>query len=135
MGRPRVPQTEQYLRFIPSRVEGLPDVVEVVVWPDRLELHSAGAWVQVRLAEIARWPRPAWLWKRLFRRGWRPRFLPIGDRDWFHAPRDRFFDFFTNPRIRVYMSDEDPETTYGDTLFRRVQDVLLSGGFHTFDLG
>src|SRR5262249_17761217 len=42
------------LRFVPSRVDGLPDVTEVVVRPDRLELLPAGAWVTVRLADIAR---------------------------------------------------------------------------------
>ena len=123
------------LRFVPSRVEGLPDVSEVVVRPDRLELLSAGRWAVIGFAEIARWPRPARLWRLLFRLGWRPRWLPVADRDWFHPPPDRFFRFYTNPPVTVFLTDEDGEIGYGETLFRRVQEVIGSGGFHTFDLG
>lgn len=39
------------LRFVPSRVDGLPDVTDVAVFPDRLELLSAGKWVVIRLLE------------------------------------------------------------------------------------
>ena len=123
------------LRFVPSRVEGLPDVSEVVVRPDRLELLSAGQWAVFRFAEIARWPRPARLWRLLSRLGWSPRWLPVADRDWFHPPRDRSFRFYTHPPMEVFMTDEGGEIGYGDTLFRRVQEVIESGGFHTFDLG
>ena len=126
---------ERCLRFVPSRVEGLPDVGEVIVRPDRLELLSAGRWVVFRFAEIARWPRPARLWRLLYRLGWRPRWLPVADRDWFHPPRDRFFRFYTIPPLKVFLADEDREIGYGETLFRRVQEVIGSGGFHTFDLG
>jgi hypothetical protein len=123
------------LRFIPSRVEGLPDVTEVAVYPDRLELLSAGRWISLSFAEIASWPRPAWLWRGLARFGWRPRWLAVGQRDWFHPPAERFFRFYTKPPIIVYMADEPYETDYGSTLFRRVQDVMLEGGFSTYDLG
>jgi hypothetical protein len=123
------------LRFVPSRVEGLPDVAEVVVSPDRLELLSAGTWVTLRFAEIAHWPRPTWFWRLRSRCGWRPRRLPVADRDWFHPPRDRFFIFYTDPPITVFLADEDWEIGYGQTLFRRVQEVIESGGFTTCDLG
>ncbi len=123
------------LRFVPSRVEGLPGVTEVVVYPDRLELLSLGRWASFRFADIAEWPRPAFLWRWLARLGWRPRWPPVGERDWFHPPSERFFNFFTRPRIVVYLPDEPPEMDYGSTLFRRVQDVMLEGGFSTWDLG
>jgi hypothetical protein len=123
------------LRFVPSRVEGLTDVTEVTVYPDRLEVISAGRHVSIQFADIAAWPRPAFLWRRLARVGWRPRWLPVGERDWFHPPSERFFRFYTKPRLVVYMPDEPAETDYGSTLFRRVQDVLLEGGFNTWDLG
>ena len=89
----------------------------------------------IRFAEIARWPRPAWLWRLAARHGWRPRWLPVGDRDWFHPPRDRFFLFYTRPPIKVFLADEDREIGYGETLFRRVQEVIESGGYNTYDLG
>jgi hypothetical protein len=123
------------LRFVPSRVEGLADVTDVTVYPDRLEFVSRGRQVSFRLADIAVWPRPAFLWRRLGRLGWRPHWLPVGERDWFHPPSERFFRFYTEPRIIVYMPDEPEETDYGSTLFQRVQDVLREGGFNTWDLG
>lgn len=126
---------DRCVRFVPSRVEGLPDVSEVVIHSDRLELMSQGQWVTFRFLDIAQWPRPAWLWRFLAGLNWRPRWLPVADRDWFHPPRDRFFRFYTRPPVVVYLAEEDRELTYGDTLFRRIQDVMLAGGFHTCDLG
>ena len=72
---------------------------------------------------------------RLARAGLRPRWLPVGERDWFKAKSERFFRFYTWPPIVVYMPEEPAEADYGSTLFRRVQDVLLEGGFVTWDLG
>jgi hypothetical protein len=122
------------LRFVPSRVEGLPAVDEVAVFPDRLELLSAGKWVVIRLADIAEWPRPPRVRRLLARLGWRPEWLTVADRDWFHAPPDRFFRFFTTPPLVVYMPDE-AGVGYGETVFRRLQEVIGRGGFNTFDLG
>jgi hypothetical protein len=126
---------ERGLRFLPNRVDRLAVVTEVTVFSDRLELLSAGERVTRRLEDIAAWPRPAFLWRLLARLGWRPRWLPVGERDWFHSPSERFFRFYTQPPIVVYMPEEPPETDYGSTLFRRVQDVMLAGGFSTWDLG
>lgn len=126
--------TEASLRFVPSRVEGLPSVTEVVVFPDRLELLSAGEWVVIRLADIAKWPRPRRLLRLLARFGWRPSWLPVADRDWFHAPADRFFRFYTTPPVVVYVPDEEG-VGYAETCFRRLHHVIGLGGFGTFDLG
>jgi hypothetical protein len=125
---------EQCLRFVPSRVDGIFDVTEVAIYPDRLELKSAGRCVAFRFWEIARWPSPCWFWRLVARFGWRPRWLPVGDRDWFHAAPDRFFAFYTSPPVVVYMPDESG-VEYGQTTFRRIQDVIARGGFGTFDLG
>ena len=127
-------ESQEFLRFLPSRVEGLADVTEVVVFPDRLEACSAGRQVTIRFGAIAAWPRPAWLWRLLARLGWRPRWLPVGERDWFHAPPDRFIRFFSSPPLTLYMPDERG-VPYPQTVFRRLQDVLLQGGFSTWDLG
>ena len=135
MGLGGSPDPQPYLSLVPSRVEGLAAVTEVVVRPDRIELRSAGGWVSMRFAEIARWPRPAWLWRLASRHGLRPRWLPVGDRDWFHPPRDRFFQSYTDPPLKVYLTDEDRKIGYGETLFRRVQDVIMAGGYNTYDLG
>ena len=122
------------LRFVPSRVEGLPDVDEVAFFPDRLEVRSAGRWQVFRFVDLAKWPRPGWLWRGLDRLGLRRRLIVVGDRDWFHLPPDRFFVFYTQPRITVYMP-ADEAADRAQSHFLRVQQVIGVGGFATFDLG
>lgn len=126
---------DPWLRFIPSRVEGLTGVSEVVVRSDRLALRSDGGWVVLPFDRMARWPRLAPVWRLLARAGWRPRWLPVADRDWFHRPRDRFFRFYSDPPIVLFLADEQEDIGYGESLFRRVQDVIGLGGFDTCDLG
>jgi hypothetical protein len=58
----------------------------------------------------------------------------VADRDWCRPPAGRFFRFYTKPAITVFMPDEPRELRYGETVFRRVQNVLRLGGFSTFDL-
>ena len=125
---------ERALRFVPSRVEGLKDVDEVVFHPDRVEFLSAGAWITVRFADVARWPSPRWLYRALHRLGRRRFWLPVADRDWFHPPRDRFLRLYTNPPVVVYMPTDDPYPR-NESTFGRIQEVLAAGGFSTFDLG
>ncbi len=125
-----------YLRFIPSAVEGLPSVSEVVVFADRLEVLSQGSWVVIRFLEIARWHRHGWLYRILARLGWGVHGRPsVADRDWFHPPTGKFFRFLTEPSLTVYMPDEPTDLAYDKTMFRRLQDVIAAGGFGTFDLG
>jgi hypothetical protein len=127
---------EGSLRFVPSTVEGLEGVTEAAVFPDRLELLSGDTWVAIRFLDIAQWYRRGWLYRPLSRLGFKVRGWPsVADRDWFHPPAGRFFRFYTAPPILVFMPDEPLETSYGQTMFRRVQDVLAAGGFGTFDLG
>jgi hypothetical protein len=124
------------LQFVPSAVEGLPSVTEVAVFPDRLELLSEGKWVVIRFLDIAHWYRRGWLYRPVANLGWGVFGSPsVADRDWFHPPSGRFFRFYHEPPVTVYMPDEPPETTYGQTMFRKVQEVMRAGGFSTFDLG
>src|SRR5262245_2921219 len=127
---------ENHLRFVPSAVDGLPSVTEVAIFPDRLELLSEGKWTVIRFLDIARWYRGGWWYWSLARIGLRVRAWPsVGARDWFHPPAQRFFRFDTSPPITVSMPDEPEELVYGQTMFRRVQNVLALGGFVTDDLG
>lgn len=131
---PRVPVPE--LRFTPSAVEGLPAVSEVVVRPDRMDLLSGGNWVTVRFLDIARWYRLGWLYRPLARLGFRVRGWPsVAGRYWVPVQSKCFFTLYTSPPITVCMPDEPLGTTYPETMFRRFQDVLVQGGFGTFDLG
>jgi hypothetical protein len=131
-----VTTAEASLRFVPSAVDGLSSVSEAAVFPDRLELLSEGKWVVIRFRDIARWYRGGWLYRPLTSLGFRVRGWPsVADRDWFHPPAGRFFRFYSTPEITVYMPDEPREIGYGETMFRRVQNVIGLGGFGTFDLG
>jgi hypothetical protein len=124
------------LRFIPSRVEGLTGVAEMVVFPDRIEMSRAtGDVVTHRFADIARWPWPRILCRLLFRWKVGPKRLAVADRDWFHAPPDMYFEFYTRPRLKVFMPVDETKESYGGTCFVRIQNVIRSGGFETIDLG
>ena len=123
------------LQFVPSRVEGQPKVTEVAVFSDRLELCSAGKWLSLPFVEMVEWPQPKWFWQLMAWLGWKRRFLAVGERDWFHPPKNRFFRFFSSPPVVVYMPEEPADSSYGNTLFRRVQEIMRRGGFSTWDLG
>jgi len=58
----------------------------------------------------------------------------IGERDWFHAPPDRFITFYTDPKITVCMPT-DESADYADSHFFRISQVIRSGGYETWDLG
>lgn len=123
------------LRFVPSRAEGLPDVREVAIFPDRLEVNTAGEWKTFRFADIARWPSPAWLRRWQHRCGRRSGRAPnVGGRSWSGSPQKRYFVFNTTPRLAVRMPVDDPQT-YEESHFLRIKQVLWQGGFDTWDLG
>ena len=46
-----------------------------------------------------------------------------------------FFEFYTEPRLKVFMPIDETKESYGDTYFVRIQNVIRSGGFETVDLG
>ena len=123
------------LRFTPSRVEGLADVEAVTVFSDRIELSSSTGVVAHRFAEIARWPYPRWVWKLLQQLRLRPRRLPVADRDWFHASADMYFEFYTTPRVKLFMPVDERTDDYASAYFVRIQVVIAQGGFNTVDLG
>ena len=128
--------TEDSLQFVPSNVEGLPTVTEVAIFPDRLELLSQGKWAVLHFLEIARWYRWGWFFRPLAHLGCGIHGRPsVADRDWFHPPAGRFFRFYSQPAVTVYMPDKPTETGYAQTMFRRVQSVISLGGFTTLDLG
>ena len=119
-------------RFAPVRVEGATGVLEVAVWPDRIELLSGLGGRVVRLVDIARFPRPRFVWRLAFRLGLRPKWLPVGERDWCKPRGQQYFRFYTSPPLTVFVPASEVEE-YGSSVFRRIQEVLRSGGFHTVD--
>jgi hypothetical protein len=125
---------DSLLRFVPLRLEGIPDVTEAAIYPDRLELVSAGKRVAFRFRDMAHWPQPAWFWRFLSRFGVKRRWLPVADRFWSQRENERFIRFYAQPAITIYIPD-DPGTVYHLSLFRRIQNVIAAGGYSTFDLG
>ncbi len=130
-------QRETNVRFVPSAVGvGWDNVTEIVVRPDRLILHAGSEVSTIQFVEIARWYRHGWIYRSLARLGgpvWGAAF--VADRDWFHAPSGRFFRFYTDPPLKVFMPDEPVGTPYHESLFLQIQQVIAAGGFATLDLG
>jgi hypothetical protein len=122
-------------RIVPSRVDGSAEVLEAFVYPDRLKLIGKSQCSIIKFADIARWPWPKWFWRAMFAFGVRPRWLPVADRDWFHAPRDRFYRFYTSPALTLYMPVDETADDYARTHFVQIRQVIHTAGFHTNDLG
>ena len=124
-----------HLRFVPSRVEGLAAASQVVVFPGQLELVSDGKSVVIRFAKIARWPGFGVLWRPLARLGMVRGFACVADRDWFHMPADRYFRFYTEPAITVFMPHEPAAPGFANSTFCKVNMLIMSRGYSTMDLG
>lgn len=104
------------------------------MFPDRLELTTPSGATVYHFDTFGRSQEP------VVASGFR-RFLParpspklVADRDRFHNPPDRFFRFYTEPPITVFMP-VDETNEYLNTCFFKIQQVMRSGGFETFDLG
>jgi hypothetical protein len=99
-----------------------------------LELLSPDGPLTLPFAELARWPKPAGFWHWMHRRGRWPGALPeVGDRYWSSRPRERWFAFPTDPRLVIYMPEDEP-ADYEVSHFFRIKRVLRRGGFSTWDL-
>jgi hypothetical protein len=131
---PNVAALPHSVRFVPSTAEGLPDVREVVVHPDRLEVNSGGRRLTFPFRQIGRRqePRLVAFLKRLVGKYAYP--VMVADRDWFHLPRDRFFLWYTDPPLRTCMPQDEP-ADHAASYFSQIQAVVRSGGYATFDLG
>ena len=121
------------LSFAPSRVDGLDDVSLVTIHSDRIVFDLNETQCVFMFRDFGR--SVGSVFDRIkdflcFRHPWRI----VGERDWFHAPPDRFFRFYTDPQITVYMPDDDVRE-YGSSVFCRVQQIWRSGRVDTFDLG
>ena len=111
------------VRFRPSRVDGWPEVDEVRVDPEWLEIRSAG--------RVMRFPLRSMAAGREIATG----LAPVGELHW-SAERyaDAHVDFYTTPRLAIYMPADGP-TRYPDSHFWLVQDVLRQGRFKLYDGG
>lgn len=124
------------LTFRPSRVEGVDNVESITVYPERLELTRPEGTLSFRFKDMKmRWYRFGWLYSLLHKLGFGIHGEPlVADRDWFHEPPERFFQFYTSPPITVYMPEDDGDTP-AESTFPLVKAVMAKGGFFTSDLG
>jgi hypothetical protein len=124
----------QSVRFVPSRIEGDWGMVhEVVVLPNELQILADGDCVKIRFSTIGKRQEPMVLssLKRLV--GIEPFRRVVGQRDWCRPPADRFFLWYTTPRLKTYMPTNEARD-YGRSLFPQIHQILDAGGFTTFDL-
>ena len=121
------------LRFVPARVQGLPETQEVAVYSDRLELNCAGSWVVFPFRHMSHWPVPRWLLLsyRWVRSKIHKRLTPVGEREF--CREDRYFRFWTRPPIVVF-TPHDLDGRQAANLFQRLHEIMRAGGFATFDL-
>ena len=125
--------TDGVVSLVPSHCEGLPDVREVVVRPDCLEVNSEGNRITFPFSKIGRRQESALrsFIKRLV--GRRPFALLVGERDWCRPPSERYFVWYTTPPVKTYMPD-DEGTSYSESYFPRIHEVMAGGLYGTFDL-
>ena len=121
------------IRLRPSRVLGLEDVREVAIHVDRLEVDVNGVRRSFAFADMGRRQEPAIVSfiGRLFGKQALPRL--VGEREWCSAPQDRFFRWYTDPPLTVFMPADERES-YSASYFPRIHAVLHGGRFTTFDL-
>ncbi len=120
--------------LVPSRVDGLDGVSRVIIEHTQITFVTGESSRSFSFSAIRR-PQGTWFFRVIrrvaFRRPWPPM---IGERDCFHPPPNRFFRFFTEPQITVYMPLDDVQD-YTHSCFYRIQQVIRSGGYATWDLG
>jgi hypothetical protein len=130
-----MPRELQPIGFTPSRAEGWPDVSEVIFYPDHLEVCTEGRWVKVHFEAIGRRPEGRLVSALKRFAGRKPAPAMVGEKDWFHAPPERWMRFFTSPPLTISMPADEITGPYGETYFYRIQDVLATGGYWLNDLG
>jgi hypothetical protein len=120
------------MRVVPTRTEGLPEVTEVIFYHDRMTVCSAGQWIAIPFAPLARWPRPVRIRKALAYFGVQPLWRTIADRSWVDTETESLFEFYSNPPFKLWLPyDAD----YVSSPYFQLQQFLRQGGYDTFDMG
>ena len=98
MSSPHTPTTS--LRFTPPEVLGLPEVTQVAIHPDRLEVFSRNCWLTFPFASFAKRQesRLSSLFSRLTRKSPLPKLVGVRE---FCTDR-RFVGFYTTPRLKIF---------------------------------
>src|SRR6476661_354700 len=109
------------IEFVPSCVDGIAQVGRVRIHSDRLGLFSQGRWISFPFLPMA----PG--------RELSSKLAPVGRLSFsIEKYTDSYFEFFTQPAIRIYMPADRP-TRYPDSDFSRIQQLIRGGGFKFLD--
>lgn len=128
-----MPLAERSVRFVPEGVEGVSNVREAAVFHDRLELLTDGEMIAIRWRDIARWHSSGWCYCWLAKLGWIVGWPAVADRMWRPSPGICQFEFYTSPPITIRIGYAPGEDGL-NAVFQAVKNVLLAGGYSTFDL-
>ncbi len=118
-----VDTNEANVRFRPSRIEGIHHVDEVRISTQSLEIHADGQCFVFPFITLAT--------GREISSGR----VPVGE---LHYSDVRYTDshivFYTTPRITIFMPEHAP-TSYPDSHFWKIQELLSEGGFMLYRNG
>jgi len=128
------PEPPFKITFIPSRVDWTGAVYEVTVWPFRLDVETPDGTQEFSFQRIGKIQESGIMRFMRWLGGAKPWGMLVADRDWFQAPPDRYFRFYTDPPMTVYMPEDDT-LNYEESVFFRVQAVILAGGYESYDVG
>ena len=123
--------TEECVRFIPPEVQGIPDVSEVAIFSDRVEVQTASIRTTFRFENVAKRQEAiliSWL-KRLV--GKAPFPLVVGEREF--CTKRRYVSFYTNPMLKAF-TPPDADAPYQETYIFRINDLLQRSGYCTYDM-
>ena len=120
-----------YLR--PLRAEGFTNVETVCFDGNGLTVLSTDDSVSFRYIEIAKIPFPALFLRLLWKLGWRRASFSVGKRYWHVDHRQARMEFFTTPRLTIWMPAEGHEH-YATSPWVQIQQRLSASGFFTWDL-
>lgn len=121
------------LTVIPSKVEGIDRVHKIIVHPDQLEIYRSESTLRINFAQIAR-PQGSVFYRFMQRAIGKTLPSLVADRNFFARPNERWFAFYTEPELRIFMPDDESKE-YPASYFFRIQQVIRSGGYETYDCG
>jgi hypothetical protein len=123
MWQENMPNIDDIVRFLPSRVDGIPHVQEVCISREALEIVADGKRHVFPFLSFAR-GREIYSGR-----------VPVGE---LHFSKSRYTDshviFYTTPQITVFMPNNSP-TEYPDSHFWKIQEILSAGGLKLYDDG
>jgi hypothetical protein len=120
------------INFVPSKVEGLCSVESVSIYPDKVEIVTQTEVINYNFQSLVQRYCSEWFWRFKHKIGFRSNPY-IGEKYFECPPQNRFFLFYTEPQIKVFMPADEPENwikaSYGKSQF-----MMHRGGYALMDM-